>query len=142
MELHITPQTSNENPPVTTPVPGFYAAMGEEGIRAMADRHYSCLRTSAIGHKFPPDDEGFAEATRRSAEFFIQICGGPKHYQKRRGNPMLKHRHAAFEITRAERVVWLQCYQKALKSLTIDEELILSFWNYIDKFSMWMVKPE
>lgn len=144
LHLNITPQNSNEQPQVTVPVPEFFKLMGEDGIRAMAKRHYDCIRTSAINHKFPQDDEGFELATRNSAEFFIQICGGPKHYQERRGNPMLKARHNPFTITRAERVVWLTCYQKALAPLQgkLPDEVLQSFWNYIDLFSMWMVQPE
>jgi truncated hemoglobin YjbI len=80
-----------------------------------------------------------AEAKSFAADFFVQVCGGPKHYLQNRGRPMLIHRHAPFKITMEGRDEWLECYRKVLPSLPIPDDLILSFWNYIDVFSVWMV---
>jgi len=39
--------------------------------------------------------------------------------------------------------VWLNCYKQALAELTIPRPLIVSFWNYLNVFSSWMVNaPE
>jgi len=48
-------------------------------------------------------------------------------------------RHAPFTITLEGRNVWLTCYKEALLELDIPENLVLSFWNYINVFSIWIV---
>jgi len=56
---------------------------------------------------------------------------------------MMVARHQPFKITPKTRMVWLECYIEVLKKLDIDEELLKSFWNYLDIFSIWMVNtPE
>ena len=139
LEFNITPQTSNEQPQVTIPVPEFLELMGEDGIRAMAKRHYDAIRTSDINHKFPQDDEGFDLATKNSAEFFIQICGGPAYFNENRGAPMMAARHSPFKINQNARRIWLESYILVLKDLEVDEGLKQSFWNYLDIFSIWMM---
>jgi len=69
----------------------------------------------------------------------IQICGGPDYFNQHRGKPMMIDRHSQFSITPEGRVVWLNCYKKVLLELNIPENLVLSFWNYINVFSNWMV---
>ena len=69
----------------------------------------------------------------------VQICGGPQYFNQNRGKPMMAARHKPFEITMEGRNVWLNCYKQALLELEAPENLIGSFWNYIDIFSVRMV---
>lgn len=138
-DLKITPFEFGDRPQVEMMSPDFYTAMGEEGIRKMVSDHYDLLRKSKIKDLFPEEEQKFQEAKSFAADFFVQVCGGPKHYLQNRGRPMLIHRHAPFKITMEGRDEWLQCYRMVLPTLPIPEHLILSFWNYIDVFSVWMV---
>lgn len=52
---------------------------------------------------------------------------------------MMFVRHQPFKITPKARVVWLECYIEVLKNLDIEEDLIKSFWDYLDIFSIWMI---
>jgi hemoglobin len=52
---------------------------------------------------------------------------------------MLAKRHSPFAITEEARIVWLQCYIEVLSKLELPEDLISSFWNYLNTFSFWMV---
>jgi hemoglobin len=52
---------------------------------------------------------------------------------------MMAARHSKFSITPEGRIVWLECYREVLLKLDAPEHLILSFWNYLNIFSVWMV---
>lgn len=142
MELVITYFEMGTRPEVTIPGKAFYEALKEEGVRKLVKDHYACLWNSSISHLFPRDKEAFDLVTKHSEDFFVQILGGPPYFNMNRGNPMLIKRHAPFAVTPEARVVWLECYQQVLKKLDIDEDLILSFWNYINVFSHWMINSD
>lgn len=139
MELEITFFKAGTRPEVTLPGKALYDVLGEEGVRKLVGDHYACLRNSTISHLFPEDETAFEMVTKHSADFFIQIMGGPPYFNMNRGNPMLIKRHAPFAVTPEARVVWLKCYQNVLSKMEIDPILILSFWNYINVFSHWMI---
>ena len=139
MNLQINTYRFGERPDVSKPDPEFYKQLGEDGIRKMVSRHYDLLRQSSIKHLFATDDAEFEFSKQNSADFMIQICGGPDYFNQRRGKPMMADRHAPFSITPEGRIVWLNCYKQALLELNISEDLVLSFWNYINAFSNWVV---
>ena len=139
MELKINTYQFGERPQATIPVPEFLQAIGEDGVRKMVSKHYDLLVESAIKDLFPPQPEGLEMAKKHSADFIIQICGGPQLFNQNRGNPKLASRHQPFAITPEGRVVWLECYRIAILELDIPEHLIHSFWNYVNVFSNWMV---
>jgi hemoglobin len=139
MDLQITQYHFGERPQVSKPGHEFYKVLGEDGIRKMVSDHYDLLRQSNISGLFATDDKEFESSKLNSSDFMIQICGGPDYYNQHRGKPMMANRHAPFAITPEARVVWLQCYKKVLMQLEIPEKLILSFWNYINAFSNWVV---
>lgn len=142
MNLQINIYPFGSRPDVTKPHPDFYKTLKEEGIRKMVSRHYDLMRLSAINSLFPTDNEEFETAKSRSADFMIQICGGPDYFNQHRGKPMLINRHAPFTINEAGRQIWLQCYQQALMETNLPEHLIESFWEYIQVFSAWMVNEK
>jgi hemoglobin len=142
MDLQINTYSFGERPEVTRPNHEFYKVVGEEGIRKMVSRHYDLLRASAIKNLFPDDDAEFEAAKTRSADFMIQICGGPDYFNQHRGRPMLMDRHKPFSITLEGRHIWLSCYKKALLELDLPENITLMFWNYINVFSIWMVNTK
>ena len=144
MKLEIAQTTFGTRPKVDLPNPDFLTELTESGMRKLISDQYDLLRKSTVAHLFPENDEDFEKAKLHSSDFFIQICGGHPHYQHNRGNPMLVRRHMPFKITPEARMVWLACYQQLLPRLQIEEELIMSFWNYLNYFSLWMVnsRPE
>ena len=143
MQFTITEAPMGIRPPVVKPDPKVLEFLGEEGMRKLISDHYDLLRQSDIKGLFPPTDEGFALAKQHSADFFIQICGGPDYFNQTRGAPMMAGRHSAFKITPEARMIWLESYIKVLEPLDMPEDLKLSFWNYLDIFSIWMVNtPE
>ena len=142
MDYTILPHNSNFIPPVQKPNAGFLPEIGEQGIRDLLTRLYTCLDTSPVRGIFPPTDTaGMMEAAQVSADFFIQICGGPQYFNQNRGMPQMRGRHAPFAITAEARLHWLVCFEEALKPLeeNVSEENLQSFWNYINVFSIMMI---
>ncbi len=138
--FNITTSFNGVLPQVTMPNPDFLNSLGEERFRSLISRHYDLLTESSVSHLFPKSKEAIETAKTRSADFFIQIMGGPDYYKQNRGEPMMRKRHMPFKIDMEARIVWLECYQIALSDLKeVSENLKLSYWNYLDQFSLWMV---
>ena len=139
MDFSINQYEFGQRPSVTIPTPEFLEKLTEQGIRQMVSDHYDLLSQSEIKHLFPRIEEALDKAKQRSSDFFIQICGGHPYFNENRGKPMLARRHATFTITPEARIVWLNCYQQVLSKLELPDEVIQSFWDYLNVFSFWMV---
>jgi hemoglobin len=139
MDFTITTYVPGARPHVTLPTNEVFLQLKEEGIRKMVSNHYDLLAVSEIKNLFPKNPIALEKAKEHSADFFIQICGGPMYFNKNRGRPMLNKRHLPFKITAEAREVWLNCYKLVLKKTDLPENVIGSFWTYLDVFSKWMV---
>lgn len=139
LELKISEATKGARPNVPMPDPALLNFLKEEGIRQLVSNHYDRIKTSSIRHLFPANEVIFEAAKRNSADFFVQICGGKPYYNENRGAPMLVRRHLPFTIDKEARKVWLGIYRELLYELNLPDEIVLSFWNYLDQFSIWMV---
>ena len=129
MQFTITQAQLGTRPPVVKPDPKVLQFLGEDGMRNLISSHYDLLRQSNIKGLFPLTDEGFEMAKKHSPDYFNQS----------RGAPMMAGRHAAFKITPEARLIWLESYIKVLEPLDMPDDLKLSFWNYLDIFSIWMM---
>jgi hemoglobin len=117
----------------------MYELLGEKGRRQMVSDHYDLVVQSPVKDLFPKNPIALEKAKEHSADFFIQICGGPDYFNQNRGRPQLNRRHRPFKITADARIEWLKCYQQVLPKIDLPEDVKLSFWNYLDVFSKWMV---
>ena len=145
MNLEISQAQFGVRPPVTKPIPEFLLEVGEEGIRELISKHYDAIKQSDIRHLFPLDDAEFEKAKVNSADFFIQICGGPKYINQNRGAPQMVGRHAPFRIDAKARQTWLEFYKPLLEELKeqgVTETSLYSFWRYLDIFSIWMINTQ
>jgi len=123
--------------------PQVYVLMGQENIFKMLEDFYLEVGKSSIAKMFPSD---LSVASKKSAEFFVHILGGPPIYQERHGPPMMRKRHMAFTITESDRQVWLSCFRKILvgagEKYRFPMEHMPSFLGFLDQFSGWMVNSE
>ena len=143
MNYEITAGQLGTRPPVVKPDPKVLEYLGEDGMRQLISDHYDLLKQSNIRGLFPPSDAGFELAKKHSSDFFIQICGGTRHFDQSRGKPMMAARHAPFAITPEARRIWLESYIIVLSQSDMPDDLKESFWNYLDIFSIWMMNtPE
>ncbi len=139
MKLDIIHEEFGLRPGVKLPDPGFLILLREEGLRKLISDHYELLIKSEAKHLFPDNKEELETAKLRASDFFIQICGGHSYYNDNQGKPMMTKRHEPFSITPHARNIWLDCYRQLLPGLKLPDPLILSFWNYLNAFSLWMV---
>lgn len=139
MEFAISRYIPGVRPGVTLPSKEMFNLLGEEGMRKMVNNHYNLLKESEIKDLFPKNPIALEKAKEHSADFFIQICGGPQYFNQNRGMPQLNRRHQPFKITPEGREVWLICYKQVLQELDLPTEVLASFWNYLEVFSKWMV---
>jgi len=143
LDFSISPYNQGINPPVTKPNPTFLTEITEQGMRDLLDRFYMGLFKSPIKDIFPLNEEEMKIAGQHSADFFIQICGGPQYFNQNRGAPQMRGRHAPFRITPNARLHWLVTFEEALQPIITNklssEENIQSFWNYLNIFSQWMI---
>ncbi|QSZ42216.1 globin [Sulfurimonas aquatica] len=145
MNLEISHAQFGVRPGVTKPIPEFLIEMTEQGMRDMVSKHYDALKVSDIKHLFPLDEKEFEEAKQHSADFMIQICGGPAYFNQNRGAPQMVGRHAPFRIDAKARETWLELYREIildLKEQGVTEKSLESFWGYINIFSIWMVNTQ
>lgn len=139
-DLKITPFSPEiASPAVDLPDKRLLTIVGESGMRKLIDDHYELLVDSAASHLFPPRGPELMLAKRKASDFFIQILGGHPHYNENQGKPMLRKRHMPFSIDAEARNIWLECYREVLLKREIPEDVLFSYWHYLDKFSMWMV---
>ena len=124
---------------VALPDPAFLDHLGEAGVRNLVSDHYDALVNSPIKDLFPSDAKMLAMAKKHSADFFIQICGGPDYFTQSRGQPKMAKRHEPFKITPQARRVWLTCYHPLLLKLDLPSPVTQSFWDYLNIFSVWMI---
>ena len=142
MNFTINHYEFGQRPPVSLPSPLFLELLGETGIRKTVSDHYDLLSKSEVKHLFPRIEEALDKAKQRSSDFFIQICGGHPYFNENRGKPMLARRHEPFAITPEAREVWLKCYQQVLSKMDLPEDVLQSFWDYLNVFSFWMVNTK
>lgn len=139
MKYTITQGQVGTRPPVEKPNPAILEQIGEKGVRQLVSDHYDILRVSEITNLFPKEEDTFEKAKQHSADFFIQIMGGPTYFNQNRGQPMMAMRHAPFKINQKARKIWLESYALALEKSNLNEDLKESYWRYIDIFSIWML---
>jgi hemoglobin len=143
LDFSVIPYEEGVRPAVTKPNPEFLADIGEKGMRELFVRFYTCLHESPIKELFPQEWDEMLEAADNSADFFIQICGGPDYFSQKKGAPQMGKRHAPFAITPESRLHWLACFKEALQLIVTEKQSseahIQSFWNYLNIFSIWMI---
>ncbi|MGH7441811.1 MAG: hypothetical protein ACREKE_03960 [bacterium] len=125
------------------PDAAIYAAMGDDGIRAMLRDFYRELARSPVAHLFPVDEVGLQEAADRSALFFVTVCGGPPLYAQKYGPPRMRARHLPFALDSSARRAWLDCWKPVLAGCGarygFPEGHLEGFRRFLDGFSAWMV---
>ncbi len=142
MKLRILKGVPGTRPKVKLPDPDFLNLLTEQGLRKLINDHYELLIRSEVRNLFPSEESELEKAKLRASDFFIQICGGYPYYKENQGMPMMTQRHAAFAITPGARLVWLECYQQLLQELNLPEKVVLSFWEYLNVFSLWMINTK
>ncbi|PJZ50842.1 bacitracin resistance protein BacA [Leptospira saintgironsiae] len=123
-------------PPPSPRLRELFSKVGENSIRELVSVFYDQIAISEIRGMFPEDLE---ESKVKSADFMVQVLGGPPYYVQKYGPPKMRARHLPFPIDEKARRSWLSCYRKAIKDWEADEESKEILWQFLQDFSSWMV---
>jgi hemoglobin len=122
------------------PNSAIYRIMGEANIFRMMADFYRELEKSEVRPLFPADME---QASKKSAEFFVTLLGGPPLYMQKYGPPRMRARHIPFEIDERARQIWLSCFDRVLEGADVKYQFPMehmqSFKDFLKSFSAWMV---
>jgi len=123
------------------PLPSIrlYMLWGEVKIRQMVRHHHYLLRLGDIENFLPNDNDKFEHATRKTADFFVDILSKGKFSTLTYPYPSLKMRYFQITVDEYARDVWLDAYKKAILDMKMPSECIEDFWNWIEQLSIWMV---
>ena len=134
-----TAMVENERVDWKLPPKAFYDALGFDGMKDLMYRFYDEIYDSSIAFFFPQDEEAFNLVKEKNALFFIELCGGPKVFEKEAGghdlNEYMLRIHDEFSIYDKSRFEWLGCMETALRETDIDQSLKDEFWAYLEAFS-------
>jgi hemoglobin len=115
----------------------IFERLGKENLVILVDRFYDLVFAHPqINHLFKTDKEVIKEKQRL---FLTQFFGGPALYSERYGHPQLRARHLPHPIENDDAVAWLECMNKAISSLTIEEKLKNELFKRFVPTAMFMV---
>ena len=116
----------------------YEAAGGERTFRALVERFYAGVADDPVLRPLYPEED-LAGATERLTLFLVQYWGGPDTYNRTRGHPRLRMRHAPFAIGRRERDAWLAHMTAAVESLELPRGVRQALLDYFEAASTAMV---
>jgi len=139
-----TPRTAEAKidfiyPEVIFPSDALYREWGETNIRALVRHHHALLRKTVLGKMFPDNDDAFAAATEKAADFFVEALGGGSVFSSAHGHPALRMRHLHLVIDENAREIWLMMYRKAMIDRAFPGTHAEAFWNWIEALSIRMI---
>ena len=88
---------------------------GEEFFTRLVDRFYEQVAGDETLRVMYPED--LTESRHHLTLFLVQYWGGPRNYERERGHPRLRMRHAPFRVTKSARDAWLVAMTGALDAL-------------------------
>ena len=135
-EIYVPQGGPPQGPP---PSKEIFIKLGENKIRELVKLFYDEIETSSIRSMFP---ESLEESIPKSADFMVQILGGPPNYVQKYCPPRMRMRHIPFIIDEKARRAWLGCYKKALEKSNIPEPENKMIWDFLVDFSSWMVNTK
>ncbi len=142
MDFSISKTKFGEKPEFEYPKPLFLQEMGEDKLKKLFSDFYDLVVDSDIGNFFPQDEEQLEKIKAHTVKFFIEGCGGEKHYPKAVAQSATLKTHEMSSITEKARREWLGCMEEVLKKVDISEEAKQSFWNFLETFSKHTVNVD
>jgi hemoglobin len=91
----------------------YERAGGMPFFERLVGRFYAAVSTDPVLRPLYPEQD-LDPARRRLTLFLAQYWGGPRTYDRERGHPRLRMRHAPFAIDVAARDRWLELMRAAL----------------------------
>jgi hemoglobin len=97
---------------------------GEAAVRELVNRFYDLMDQRNELKKLRDLHAKSLKMSREKLFLFLSgWLGGPDLYVEKYGHPRLRARHLPFSIGIEERDQWIQCMDRALTDMGLDEEL-------------------
>jgi hemoglobin len=106
-------------------------AGGTPFFEALVERFYDGVATDPLIRPLYPEPD-LAGARHRLTLFLIQYWGGPTTYDRERGHPRLRMRHAPFAIGSAERDRWLVHMRAAVAEMAPPPDVAAELERYFE----------
>lgn len=118
----------------------LFQRLGAENIQTLVNNFYDLVFAHPqISHLFKTDKEVIKEKQRL---FLTQFLGGPDLYSQQYGHPQLRARHLPHPISNDDAVAWLECMNKAIGTLSIDQKLKDELFKRFVPTAMFMVNRD
>ncbi len=122
-------------------LPNIYERLGADNLQLLVDYFYDLVFTdeqlAPLFSKTPKE-----VIKNKQLLFLTQFLGGPAAYSELYGHPKMRARHMPHEITESKAIAWLQCMNKAVYQLPIDEQLKKELFSSFPKMAFHMVNTE
>ena len=120
----------------------LYDAVGGDAFfhRLVEGFYTQVKKDDLIGPMYP--DQDWDGAQDRLRWFLVQYWGGPRTFQEKRGNPMLRKRHLPFAIGEAEADRWLELMGNSMEQFSDDElppPYRAQMWNHMQRVAYMMI---
>lgn len=115
----------------------YELAGGLDAFLALVEDFYARVEQDPVLRPVYPEDLG--PGTRRLGLFLAQYWGGPDHYARERGHPMLRRRHAPFEVTPDGAARWMHHMGAAIRAAGFPAEVEAALLGYVVRFTPGMV---
>lgn len=119
-------------------LPNLYDRLGADNLQLLVDYFYDLVFTdeqlAPLFNKTPKE-----VIKNKQLLFLTQFLGGPGAYSELYGHPKMRARHMPHEITESKAIAWLQCMNKAVYKLPIDEQLKKELFSSFPKMAFHMV---
>lgn len=142
MNYFVSKTNFRDKPGFKYPKPLFLEEMGESGLKKLFSDFYDLVVDSDIGNFFPQDEEKLEIIKAHNVKFFIEACGGEKHYTNTVGHFDMLKAHEQFSITEKARREWLGCMEEVLRKVDISDLAKQSFWDFLETFSKHTVNVD
>ncbi len=130
---------SDANPGANARATPFETLGGEAGVYALVGRFYDLMDSlpefAALRALHPASLDN---SRQRLFWFLCGWMGGPNHYVRNVGEPMLRARHLAVPIGVAQRDQWLDCMQRAMVGVGVDAALQVRLAQSFAGTADWM----
>ena len=104
---------------------------GEAGVRRLVTEFYDEMERNPDAAAILPLHVNLEEARQKLFEYFSGWLGGPPLYTSKYGHPRLRARHLHIAISVPERDAWLICMVNALRTMELEESLMLALLERI-----------
>jgi hemoglobin len=115
-----------------------FELVGEAGFTRVIAAFYRNVAADPVLRPLYPEHD-MAGAEHRLRLFVMQYFGGPADYQRERGHPRLRMRHAPYIIGTSERDAWLGAMRKALDEAEIPEPAHSAMREYFENAATFMM---